>query len=76
MCFSYPDEVEENRFMWCCGVFEIVKTSYKKLIKSDIKLNEEFVVCGKSEKTEQILICFGILEHRGKGRGCRTCKNT
>ena len=26
MCFSYLEEVEENRFMWCCVVVEIVNT--------------------------------------------------
>lgn len=25
ICYSYPDEDEENRFMWCCGVVERVK---------------------------------------------------
>ena len=77
MCFSYLDEVEENRFLWCCGVADIVKTSYYKVIKLDIKWDEQFVAYGESEKMEEILknIC-GILAHRGKGRGGRTCKNT
>ena len=33
MCFLYPDEVEENMFMWCCGVVERVKIRYNKVIK-------------------------------------------
>ena len=33
MCFLYPDEVEENRFMWCCGFAERVKTRDDKVIK-------------------------------------------
>ena len=37
MCFSYPDEVEENIFIWCCGVVERVTTRDYKLIKVDIK---------------------------------------
>ena len=37
ICISYPDEVEENRFMWCCGVVEIVSTRDGKVIKIDIK---------------------------------------
>ena len=49
MCFSYLDEVEENRFMWCCGVVDRVKTRYDKVIKVDIKLDEQFVACGESE---------------------------
>ena len=33
ICFSYIDEVEENRFMCCCGVTERVKKMYDKVIK-------------------------------------------
>ena len=55
LCFSYPDEVEENRFMWCCGVFERVKIRYDKVIKVDIKWDEQFVACGESDKMEDIL---------------------
>ena len=77
MCFSFPDEVEENWFMWCCGVVNRMKTRYDKLIKVDIKWNEQFVACGESEKMEEILNVFcEILAHRGKGCGGRTCKNT
>ena len=77
MCFLYPDEVEENMFMWCCGVVERLKISDENVIKLDIKWDEQFVVCGESDKMEDILknIC-GILAHQGKGRGCRTCNNT
>ena len=48
-----------------------------EVTKLDIKWDEYFVACGKSEKMEEILkhIC-GILAHRGKGRGDRTCENT
>ena len=53
--FSYPDEVEENRFMRCCGVFERVKTRDYKVIKVDIKWDEQFVACGESDKMEIIL---------------------
>ena len=55
MCFSYPDYVEENRFMWCCVVFEIVKTRDDKVIKVYIKWDEQFFACGESEKMEEIL---------------------
>ena len=77
MCFSYPDEFEENSFMWCCGVVERVKTKDDKLIKLDIKWDDIFVLCGESDKIEDILknIC-GILAHRGKVCGSRTCENT
>ena len=37
MCFSYTDEDEENRYMWCCGIFAIVKIRDDKMIKVDIK---------------------------------------
>ena len=33
MCFSYTDEVEENRFMCCCGIVERVRTRDEKVIK-------------------------------------------
>ena len=77
MCFFNPDEVEENRFMWCCGFFERSKTRDEKVIKVDIKLDEQFVACGKRENMEDTLknIC-GILSHRGKGRGGSTYENT
>ena len=55
MCFSYPDEVEDNRFMWCCGVVERVKTRGEKVIKVYIKWDEQFVACGESGKMEEIL---------------------
>ena len=40
ICFSYPDEVEENRFMWWCGVVERAKTRDENVIKVDIKWDE------------------------------------
>ena len=63
--------------MWCCGVINRVKTRYDKVIKVEIKWDEQFFACGESDKIEEILknIC-GILAHRGKGRGGRTCGNT
>ena len=77
MCFSYPDEVEENRFMWCCRVVQRVNTRDEKVIKVDIKWDEQFVACGEGEKMQEILknIC-GILANQGKGRGGRMCENT
>ena len=48
--FPYLDEVEENRFMWCCEVVERVKTRYYKVIQVYIKRDEHFVACGESEK--------------------------
>ena len=64
MRFSYSDEVEENMFMWCCGVVERVNTRYDKVIKVDIKWDEQFVACGESDKIEDTLknICR-ILAH-------------
>ena len=71
--FSYPDEVEENRLMWCCGVVKRVKTRDEKVIKVDIKWDENFIAYGGSDRIKDILECFGgILAHRGKGRGGRT----
>ena len=60
----YPDKVEENRLLWCCGVVEIVKTRYEKVIKVDLKWDEQFVAFGESEKMEEVLknICV-ILAH-------------
>ena len=63
--------------MWCCGDVERVKTRDDKVIKVEIKCDLHFFVCGESDNMEEILknIC-GILAHRGKGRGGRTCENT
>ena len=55
MCFSYLDEVEENRFMRCCGVVERVKTRDDRVIKVDIKWNEQFCACDESDKMGDIL---------------------
>ena len=55
MCFLNPDEVEENWFMWCCGVVERVKTRDDRVIKVGIKWYEQFVGCGESDKMEEIL---------------------
>ena len=71
------DEVEENRFMWCCGIVDKVNKRDDKVIKVEIKWDEQFVACGESEKMEEILknVC-GILEHRVKRCGDRMCDNT
>ena len=58
MCFLYPDEVEDSRFMWFCGVVEIVKTRYDRVIKVDIKWDEKSFACGESDKREEIFIFF------------------
>ena len=54
MCFSYPDEDEENRYMWCCGIVKRVKRSYNKMIKVDIKWEESFISFDESDLTEEI----------------------
>ena len=76
ICFLYPEEVEENRFMWCCRVAERVNTRDDKVIKVDIKWDEQFFACGESEKMRIYWedIC-GILAHQGKGSGGKTCEN-
>ena len=55
MCFSYPDEDEENRYMWCCGIVTRVKRSDDNMIKVDIKWEEYFIACVESDLTEEIL---------------------
>ena len=55
MCFSYPDEDEENRYMWCCGIVTRVNRREDKMIKVDIKWEESFIACGESDLTEEIL---------------------
>ena len=55
MCFSYPDEDEENRYMWCCVIVMRVKRRKYKMIKADIKWKESFIACGESDITEEIL---------------------
>ena len=55
ICFSYPDEVEENRFMLCCGFVQRVKKRDDRMIKVDIKWDEQVFVCGESDKMEEIL---------------------
>ena len=52
MCFLYPDEDEENRYMWCCGIVIRVKRRDDKMIKVDIKLGESCIACGESDLTE------------------------
>ena len=58
MCFSYTDEVEENRFLWCCGVVDRVKKRDDRVIEVDIKWDEQFVACSESNKMEEIYIYF------------------
>ena len=55
MCFSYPDEDEENRYMWCCGIVTRFKRRDDKMIKVDIKLGESCIACGESDLTEETL---------------------
>ena len=55
MCFWYPDEDEENRYMWCCGIVTRVKRRDDNMIKLDIKWEESFISCGESDLTEEIL---------------------
>ena len=54
-----------------------MKTRDEKVIEVDMKWDDNFVACGKSNKMEEILknIC-GILANRGKGREGRMCENT
>ena len=55
ICFSYPDEDEENSYMWCCGIVTRFKKRDNKMIKVDIKWEESFISCGESDITEEIL---------------------
>ena len=55
MCFSYPDEHEENRYMWCCEIVTRVKRRDDKMIKVDIKWEESFIACGESDIIEEVL---------------------
>ena len=55
MCFSYPDEDQENGYMWCCGIVTRVKRRDKKMIILEIKWEESFVSFGESEQLEEIL---------------------
>ena len=77
MCFSYPDEDEETRYMWCCGIFTRVKRRDNKMKKVDIKWEESFIDCGEIDLTEGILKnnC-GIQRHRKNMRGGRMYGNT
>ena len=55
MCFWYPDEDEDNRYMRCCVIVTTVKRREDKMIKVDIKWEESFIACGESYLTEEIL---------------------
>ena len=55
MCFLCPDEDEENRYMWCCGIATRVKRRDDKIIKVYIKWEEYFITCGEIDLTEEIL---------------------
>ena len=50
MCFFYPEEVEENRFMWCRGAVERVERRDIKVITVHIKWDQQFIACGGIEK--------------------------
>ena len=77
MCFSYPDEDEEKKYMWCCGIVMRVKRRDENMIKVDIKWEESFISCGESYLTEEILknTC-GIRRRRKNMRGGRMYGNT
>ena len=45
MCFLYPDEDKENRYMWCCEIVTRVKRRDNKMIMVDIKWEEPFFSC-------------------------------
>ena len=76
MCFSYPDEDEENRYMWCCGIVKRVKIRYDKMIKVDIKWEECFIACGESDRTEDILKKRGIRRRQNNMCGGRMYGDT
>ena len=77
MCFWYPEEDEENRYMWCCVIVTRVKRRYDKMIKVDIKWEESFISYGESDLTEEILknTC-GIRRRRNNMCGGRMYGNT
>ena len=52
--FLYPDEEEENRYIWCCGIVTRVNRREDNMIKVDIKWEESFIACGESYLTEEI----------------------
>ena len=55
MCFLYPDEDKENRYMWCCGIVTRVNRRDDKMKKGNTIWEESFIACGKSYLTEKIL---------------------
>ena len=55
MRFLYPDEDEENKYMWCCGIVTRLKRRDDKMIKVDIKWEKFFIACGESDLIEDIL---------------------
>ena len=77
MCLLYPDEDQENRYTWCCGIFTRVKRRDDKMIKVDIKWEESFIACGVSDLTEEILknTCR-IRRRQNNMRGGRMCGDT
>ena len=48
MCVLCSDEVEEKRFIWCCGDIERVKRRDDEVMTVDIKWDEQFMACGES----------------------------
>ena len=55
MCFSYPEAADENRFMWCCGVVQLVRQRDDKELRLDVRWDKEFIAEGESEKPEELL---------------------
>ena len=77
ICFLYPDEDEENRYMWCCGIVTRFKRRDDKMIKVDIKWEESLIACGESDLTEEILKNTSGIRRRQKNvRGGRMYSNT
>ena len=50
MCVSYPEAADENRFMWCCGVVQLVRQRDDKELRLDVRWDKEFIAEGESEK--------------------------
>ena len=55
MCLLYFEVPEESRCMWCCGLVQRVKRRDDKVIVVDVKWDKEFVACGESELTKEVL---------------------
>ena len=77
MCFSYPEADGENRSIWCCGGVQRVRSRDNKVIEAEIKLDKEFVACGESDLTKELLKeNLWIWRSQRRGRGGRMCNST